>query len=29
MAEPAYRLPVGDSYVIALGYHPNLPESFH
>ena len=24
LADPQYRIPVGDQYVIALGYHPNM-----
>lgn len=24
MADPKYRVPIGDSYVIALGYHPHV-----
>ncbi len=24
MAEPRYKIPIGDSYVIALGFHPNI-----
>lgn len=24
LADPQYRVPIGDSYVIALGYHPHM-----
>lgn len=27
MAEPRYRIPIGDSYIIALGYHPQHPHT--
>lgn len=25
LADPRYRIPVGDQYIIALGYHPGIP----
>lgn len=29
MADPAYKIPVGDSYVVALGYHPSHGHAGH